>query len=97
MKKRHIKKVAVIGSGIMGSRLAAHFANITYGQGASMALPIWAMYMKSCYADENLNISKGEFKKPEELSIETDCSLYVPDQSIDPDFPEEDEEMLQMN
>ena len=28
MKKRHIKKVAVIGSGIMGSGIACHFANI---------------------------------------------------------------------
>ena len=26
--KRHIKKVAVIGSGIMGSGIACHFANI---------------------------------------------------------------------
>jgi len=28
MEKRHIKKVAVIGSGIMGSGIACHFANI---------------------------------------------------------------------
>ncbi|RLD79994.1 MAG: 3-hydroxyacyl-CoA dehydrogenase, partial [Bacteroidetes bacterium] len=28
MKKRHIKKVAVVGSGIMGSGIACHFANI---------------------------------------------------------------------
>jgi len=28
MKKRHINKVAVIGSGIMGSGIACHFANI---------------------------------------------------------------------
>ena len=27
-KNRYIKKVAVIGSGIMGSRIACHFANI---------------------------------------------------------------------
>ena len=27
-KNRHIDKVAVIGSGIMGSRIACHFANI---------------------------------------------------------------------
>ena len=28
MSKRRIKKVAVIGSGIMGSGIACHFANI---------------------------------------------------------------------
>ena len=25
--KRHVKKVAVLGSGVMGSAIAAHFAN----------------------------------------------------------------------
>ena len=43
---------------------AAHFKTITYGQGASMALPIWGLYMKSCYGDEELNISKDEFEAP---------------------------------
>ena len=28
MSKRRIKKVAVLGSGVMGSRIACHFANI---------------------------------------------------------------------
>lgn len=55
---------------------AAHFKTITYGQGASMALPIWALYMKSCYGDETLNVSKEEFEKPDNLSIELDCELY---------------------
>lgn len=55
---------------------AVHFKSITYGQGASMALPIWALYMKSCYADETLNISKEEFEKPDNLSIELDCEKY---------------------
>jgi len=59
---------------------AAHFETITYGQGASMALPIWALYMKSCYADETLNVSKEEFEKPENLSIELDCDIYQGDQ-----------------
>ncbi|WP_282122629.1 penicillin-binding protein 1A [Algibacter mikhailovii] len=53
---------------------AAHFASITYGQGAAMALPIWGLYMKSCYADEALNISTAEFVEPENLSIKVDCS-----------------------
>ncbi len=41
-----------------------------------MALPIWGSYMKRIYADETLDISKEPFKKPEDLSIETDCDLY---------------------
>ncbi|MBO6605447.1 penicillin-binding protein 1A [Psychroserpens sp.] len=58
---------------------AAHFKSITYGQGATMALPIWGIYMKSCYADESLNISKEAFEKPKELSIEVDCEKWKGD------------------
>ncbi|NCP89389.1 MAG: penicillin-binding protein, partial [Flavobacteriales bacterium] len=53
---------------------AAHFRTITYGQGAAMALPIWAIYMRSCYADSELNISKGDFDVPLDLSINVDCT-----------------------
>jgi len=55
---------------------AAHFKSITYGQGAAMALPIWGLYMKKCYADETLNVSKDPFEKPDELSIILDCDEY---------------------
>ncbi len=60
---------------------AAHFSTITYGQGASMALPIWALYMKSCYADEELEVSKEEFEAPLELTINVDCSSVENKQS----------------
>ena len=72
---------------------AAHFKTITYGQGASMALPIWGMYMKSCYEDEDLNISKNDFIKPKDLSIVVDCDGYVQDNATnngDLDMPEDD-------
>lgn len=55
---------------------AARFPTITYGQGATMALPIWGLFMKKCYEDETLGVSKDAFKKPEELSIETDCEKW---------------------
>ena len=35
-----------------------HFEDIAYGQGASMALPIWGLYMKNIYQDSTLMISK---------------------------------------
>ncbi|MCF8296107.1 MAG: transglycosylase domain-containing protein [Saprospiraceae bacterium] len=54
-----------------------HFRSITLGQGANMALPIWALYMKRVYADKSLNISIGDFEKPEkELSVEINCTEY---------------------
>jgi penicillin-binding protein 1A len=64
---------------------AVHFASITYGQGAAMALPIWGLYMKSCYADETLNISKEDFVAPENLSINIDCSKEANDTTNDSD------------
>lgn len=64
---------------------AAHFKTITYGQGATMALPIWGLYMKSCYADEELNISKEEFEAPEFLSINVDCSKQADSSESDDD------------
>ena len=39
-----------------------------------MALPIWALYMKKNYANEELGISQDAFEEPEELSINVDCS-----------------------
>ena len=52
---------------------AAHFKSIHYGQGASMALPIWGLYMKACYADKTLDVSEGKFEKPSNLKIDINC------------------------
>lgn len=59
---------------------AAHFKTINYGQGASMALPIWGLYMKACYEDEALGVSKDEFEEPSNLSINIDCSVVSNDE-----------------
>ena len=69
---------------------AAHFATTNYGQGASMALPIWALYMRSCYEDETLSISKDDFVPPSELSIEVDCQNYIPEDNPDNSLPDGD-------
>ncbi|WP_299112124.1 transglycosylase domain-containing protein [uncultured Winogradskyella sp.] len=55
---------------------AAHFRTITYGQGAAMALPIWGLYMKACYADDTLDVSTGNFEEPSELDINVDCKVH---------------------
>ncbi|MGG5505716.1 MULTISPECIES: penicillin-binding protein 1A [unclassified Myroides] len=56
---------------------AAHFDTMLYGQGATMALPIWGLFMSKCYADKSLQVSKGAFEVPEGLSIRVDCSKIV--------------------
>ncbi len=58
---------------------SARFKGITYGQGATAALPIWALFMKKCYADSTLNVSKTDFERPANLSIKVDCWAPVKD------------------
>tara|TARA_A100000164_G_scaffold237430_1_gene210857 strand:+ start:1325 stop:3652 length:2328 start_codon:yes stop_codon:yes gene_type:complete len=57
---------------------ATHFETIAYGQGATMALPIWGLYMKKCYENESLGISVEDFLAPEELNIPIDCESIKP-------------------
>ncbi len=63
---------------------SVHFRSITLGQGASMALPIWGLYMQKVYADKKLKISKADFEKPPHLDVETNCSKYVEPKINDP-------------
>ncbi len=72
----------VTGVWVGGEDRATHFKTITYGQGASMALPIWALYMKENYTIEELGISKEEFPRPEELTINVDCSKESEDAPV---------------
>lgn len=77
------------GVWVGGEDRATHFEGIAYGQGATMALPIWALYMKQCYATPELTISAEEFPKPEVLTIETDCSAYGKGQNTGVDLGNE--------
>ncbi|QSB27424.1 penicillin-binding protein 1A [Flavobacterium sp. CLA17] len=52
---------------------SARFKSLTYGQGATAALPVWGYFMKLCYADPGLQVSKSEFERPANLSIKVDC------------------------
>ncbi|WP_347051250.1 penicillin-binding protein 1A [Flavobacterium olei] len=52
---------------------SARFKSLTYGQGATAALPVWGYFMKLCYGDKNLQVSKSDFERPANLSIKVDC------------------------
>ena len=56
-----------------GEDRAVHFEKITNGQGATMSLPTWALYMRKLYADPTLNISQEDFEKPKYVGIDTNC------------------------
>ncbi len=79
----------VTGVWVGGEDRSTHFNSITYGQGATMALPIWANYMRDCYNNKDLHISKEEFTIPEKISIETDCELWKEGKIIIDEFSDE--------
>ncbi len=58
---------------------SAHFKSLVYGQGATMALPIWGLFMKKCYADDTMvyKVSQKPFERPANLSIKVDCAKAV--------------------
>ena len=61
------------GVWVGGEDRAVHFKDIAFGQGATMALPIWAVYMKQLYEDPNLGISLEDFTAHETLTIAIEC------------------------
>lgn len=67
----------VTGVWVGGEDRSIRFRSITLGQGANMALPIWALYMKRIYADKSLKLSIGDFERPNApISVETNCAKY---------------------
>ncbi|WP_010180563.1 transglycosylase domain-containing protein [Aquimarina agarilytica] len=71
---------------------ATHFSSVTYGQGAAMSLPIWAIYMRKCYNDKTLKISKDDFVRPGNLGIAIDCEKYNENRKENNDNDEEMDE-----
>lgn len=61
------------GVWVGGEDRSIHFKEIGFGQGATMALPIWGNYMRSLYENPEFGISQEEFIAPENLNIAVDC------------------------
>lgn len=66
------------GVWVGGDDRIIRFRSIFYGQGASMALPVWGYFLRSVYADKTLGISPdATFEAPATgIGIETDCDKY---------------------
>ena len=53
---------------------SAHFRTIQYGQGANMALPVFAEYMQRVYADTvNTGVFPVDFDIPVSINSKLDC------------------------
>lgn len=64
----------VNGCWVGGEDRSIHFDSMAEGQGASMALPIWALYMQKVYADADLGYSQDEqFEVPSTFSPNAGC------------------------
>ena len=70
------------GVWVGGEDRAIHFKEIAFGQGATMALPIWAVYMKNLYKNPDLGISIQDFEAPENLSIIIECEEINEDGAV---------------
>ena len=69
---------------------AAHFKSTVYGQGATMALPIWGIFMKKCYGDKTLYVSDEDFERPANISVLVDCWKRASNDSVGGGNPKKD-------
>ncbi len=67
---------------------AAHFRSTALGQGANMALPVFAEYMQRVYADSTLTNNVSE-KKKFNISEQTDLKLVCDENNIENNSEEE--------
>ena len=67
-----------------------HFQNLANGQGASMALPIWALFMQKVYADKSIAMPQRDFEAPVGMNNVLDCGDEEKDgRAIQPEEEEE--------
>ena len=65
----------VSGCWVGGEERDIHFDSMSMGQGATMALPIWAIFMKKIYADPSLGIRLPVYLS---ISFRFGNTLYCP-------------------
>lgn len=70
-----------------------HFQNLANGQGASMALPIWALFLQKVQADPKVKISEHPFERPMGINKRLDCDENVTGAEA-VEMGEEDEEFF---
>jgi len=70
----------VTGIWVGGEDRDIHFDRITLGQGATMALPVWALYMVDVYKDNKVPITQNDrFEVPAKFKYDFSCTdEYVP-------------------
>ncbi len=67
----------VAGAWVGGDDRSIHFRTMDLGQGARMAMPIWARFMQKAYEDSASGIKKERFPVPSGFNVELNCNKYV--------------------
>lgn len=66
----------VAGVWVGGEDRGIRFESLSLGQGANMALPIYALFMQKIYKDATLGISlEDTFEKPSRITFNLDCAM----------------------
>ncbi|MDR1414180.1 MAG: transglycosylase domain-containing protein [Odoribacteraceae bacterium] len=70
-----------------------HFQELRMGQGAQMALPIWAIFMQKVRDDASIRLSPLEFEPPSSFRRSIDCGDDIPEEpgeeKTEKEIPEE--------
>ncbi|MBC7450631.1 MAG: transglycosylase domain-containing protein [Cytophagales bacterium] len=65
-----------------------HFRSMNDGQGARMAMPIWAIFMNKLYGDPSTGIKKERFPMPSTpLTVEINCKKFKNNENNNPKDP----------
>jgi penicillin-binding protein 1A len=65
----------VTGVWVGGEDRDIHFDRLSLGQGANMALPIFAIYMKQIYNDKTVSVKESDlFERPMNFNINLNCN-----------------------
>jgi penicillin-binding protein 1A len=64
---------------------AIHFEDLTMGQGANMALPVFGLFMQKLLADKDFSsIAESQFEAPQGFNVELDCDRVRQQQQTNP-------------
>jgi penicillin-binding protein 1A len=83
----------VTGVWVGASDRRIRFRSIKYGQGANMALPIFAEYMLAVYADGRIGMDMAPFDRPGGVQPDLNCKSkgVVPEEGEESDSPDSDD------
>jgi penicillin-binding protein 1A len=81
----------VAGGWVGAEDRSVHFDRMSMGQGATMALPIYAFFMKKIYADKSLGIFETDvFEAPPDMTPIPNCREYAEQNEAEGDYGEDE-------